>query len=149
MVIMNDLEWLMLSYYVIYYEKINIKIKGHAAQREGSFKTRWLDIRPTSPTSITDLQMLYSFCNVILSYNIIPRFFMFSISDDISYQMLCNVFWLYMSINTWSNTTTYYLLLYGIYDRQFPWLTEHLHQSYMENYLNNIIDYFKPNIKNI
>ncbi len=35
MVIMNDLEWSMLSYYVIYYEKFK---KSHAANREGSFK---------------------------------------------------------------------------------------------------------------
>ncbi len=35
MVIVNDLEWPMLSYYVIYYEKLK---KCHAANREGSFK---------------------------------------------------------------------------------------------------------------
>ncbi len=35
MVIMNYLEWPMLSYYVIYYEKFK---KSHAANREGSFK---------------------------------------------------------------------------------------------------------------
>ncbi len=35
MVIMNDLEWLMISYYVIYYEKLK---KNHVANREGSFK---------------------------------------------------------------------------------------------------------------
>ncbi len=34
MVIMNELEWPMLSYYVIYYEKLK---KCHAANREGSF----------------------------------------------------------------------------------------------------------------
>ncbi len=34
-VIMNDLEWPMLSYYVIYYEKFK---KSHTVNREGSFK---------------------------------------------------------------------------------------------------------------
>ncbi len=34
MVIMDYLEWPMLSYYVIYYEKLK---KRHAANREGSF----------------------------------------------------------------------------------------------------------------
>ncbi len=32
---MNDLEWPMLSYYVVYYEKFR---KAHAANIEGSFK---------------------------------------------------------------------------------------------------------------
>ncbi len=31
---MNDLEWPMLSYYVIYYERLK---QSHAANREGSF----------------------------------------------------------------------------------------------------------------
>ncbi len=34
MVIMNDLEWPMFSYYVIYYEKLK---KSHAVNREGHF----------------------------------------------------------------------------------------------------------------
>ncbi len=34
MMIMNDLEWSMLSYYVIYYEKFK---KSHVVNREGSF----------------------------------------------------------------------------------------------------------------
>ncbi len=38
MVIMNDLELPMLSYYVIYYEKCR---RSHAANTEGSFKS-WL-----------------------------------------------------------------------------------------------------------
>ncbi len=42
MVIMNDLEWPVLSYYMIYYEKLKIKLKkkkkGHAANKEWSFK---------------------------------------------------------------------------------------------------------------
>ncbi len=37
--IMNNLEWSVLSYYVIYYEKFK---KSHAVNREGSFKSMLL-----------------------------------------------------------------------------------------------------------
>ncbi len=41
MVIMNNLDWPVLSYYVIYYEQFWNVQKSHAANREGSFNIKY------------------------------------------------------------------------------------------------------------